>query len=213
MIEQAKGQRPKAKGRALGARPGQSFIEAMIAITIIVTSITSSLALVQSSITAARIGGSQVVAANLAREGVEVARSLRDGNWLAGRSFETGLVDAAGKTARPILDLSKGEWTLSFAPTSLTSQNAAVYLSREGVYVQADVAPPGAAATPYARVMTLDDICRDTASGAERIAGGADGCLGSEMRVGLAVSSSVRWSTGVGTPRTITVEERLYDWR
>lgn len=201
------------KFRLLRDRRGQSFIEAMVAITIIVTSITSSLALVQSSITAARIGGSQVVAANLAREGVEVVRSLRDGNWLAGRSFETGLVDAAGKTARPILDLSKGEWTLSFAPTDLASQNAAVYLSREGLYVQADVAPSGAATSPYARVMTLDYVCRDSASGAERIVGGAGGCLGSETRVGLAVSSSVRWSTGVGIPRTMTVEERLYDWR
>lgn len=199
--------------RFLRDHRGQSFIEAMVAITIIVSSITSSLALVQSSITAARIGGAQVVAANLAREGVEVVRSLRDGNWLSGRSFEEGLVDAGGKTARPILDLSTGAWSISFAATSFSTPNAVVRLAREGAYVQADVDPAGSTASPYVRILTLDYLCRDQVSGAERVVSGTSDCLGAEALVGLDVSSSVRWSTGVGTPRTVTVEERLYDWR
>lgn len=194
-------------------RRGQSFIEAMVAITIIVTSITSSLALVQSSITAARIGGSQVIAANLAREGIEVVRSMRDGNWLAGRSFQEGLTDLSTKTARPVLDLSTGTWSLSFTATSLTEDNAIVRLSREGAYLQADVEPVGSSRSPYARTLTLDYICRDDGIGTERIVVGGDGCGGTETLIGLDVLSQVRWSTGVGTPRTLTVEERLYDWR
>src|SRR5262245_35142172 len=94
----------QARSNMIKTPRGQSFIEAMVALTIIITSISSALALVQSSITASRVGGSQIIAANLAREGIEVVRSLRDGNWLSGNGFDEGLRDAAVKTARPIFD-------------------------------------------------------------------------------------------------------------
>jgi len=48
------------------------MIEGMLAMTIIITAVSSSLALVQSSITASRISGRPGRAANLAREGIEV---------------------------------------------------------------------------------------------------------------------------------------------
>lgn len=195
-------------------RRGQSFIEAMVAITVIITSISSSLALIQSSITASRIGGMQVVAANLAREGLEVVRAIRDTNWLKGRSFQVGLVDASGgKTARPILDVQNGGWTLSFAPTSLTADDARVYLSGEGVYRQADAQPAGTSISPYSRVLTLQHICRDDGTGTERLVGSDASCLGSETLAGLAVFSTVRWRGVAGQYQTLTAEERFYDWR
>lgn len=193
---------------------GQSFIEAMVAITVIVTSIASALALVQSSITATRVGGTQIVAANLAREGVEVIRSLRDSNWLKSQSFQVGLVDPGGnKTARPLLDLENGSWTASFASTALSSPNATVYLTTSGAYVQADAPPTGATISLYSRVVTLQHVCRDVTSGVERLVGGSGTCLASELLVGLAVSSSVRYRNIGGQFRTLTIEERLYDWR
>jgi hypothetical protein len=195
-------------------RRGQSFIEAMVAITVIITSISSSLALIQSSITASRIGGMQVVAANLAREGLEVVRGLRDTNWLAGRSFAIGLVDAGGnKTARPILDAVNGGWTLSFEPTSLTAANAAIYVTDEGVHRQADSQPSGTSISPYTRILTLQHICRDEGTGSERIVGGNVTCLGSETLAGLAVLTTVRWRGVAGQFQTLAAEERLYDWR
>src|SRR5688500_13720998 len=106
--------RTKTKSQRLGARAaprGQSFVEAMVAISVMITAISSSLALIQSSITATRIGGQQIVAANLAREGLEVVRGLRDTNWLKGQSFQVGLIDVSGrKPARPVLDVQDGEW-------------------------------------------------------------------------------------------------------
>lgn len=195
-------------------RRGQSFIEAMVAITVIITAISSSLALIQSSITATRIGGMQVVAANLAREGLEVVRSVRDTNWLKSRSFQTGLVDAGGnKTARPILDVENGGWTISFGPTALTSENASLYVTDAGVYRQADAPPVDGALSPYARVLTLQHICRDDGSGVERIVGSTASCLGSETFAGLAVYSTVRWRGVAGQFQTLTAEERFYDWR
>lgn len=185
-----------------------------MAITVIITAISSSLALIQSSITASRIGGMQVVAANLAREGLEVVRGLRDTNWLQGKSFQVGLTDGAGnKSARPILDVAGGGWSLSFAPTDLTAPNAAVYLSSDGVYRQADAQPGGTSISPYARVLTMLHVCRDDGTGTERIVGSTASCLGSETFAGLAVYSTVRWRGVAGQYQTLTAEERFYDWR
>jgi len=195
-------------------RRGQSFIEAMVAITVIITAISSSLALIQSSITATRIGGLQVVAANLAREGLEVVRGMRDTNWLKSQSFQVGLVDAGGvKIARPILDVENGSWTLSFEPTGLTSANAVIYVSDEGVHRQADSQPAGSVASLYSRILTLQHICRDDGTGIERLEGGSATCLGSETLAGLAVFSTVRWRGVGGQFQTLTAEERFYDWR
>lgn len=205
---------PEKSNTIRRAPRGQSFIEAMVAITVIVTSISSSLALVQSSITATTNGGVQVTAANLAREGMEVVRAMRDTNWLKSQSFQVGLVDAGGsKTARPILDTADGTWSLSFAATSLTAQNAAVYLTADGLYLQADAQPSGSVVSPYTRVVTLQHLCRDNTTGSERAVGGNATCLGSETLVGLLVDSTVRWRGVSGIYQTLTVEERLYDWR
>jgi hypothetical protein len=195
---------------------GQSFIEAMIAITIIVTAVSSALALVQASITATHNGGIQVVAANLAREGLETVRSLRDTNWLKSQTFQLGLVDASGsmkKDARPLLNLGTGAWSLSFATIPADLSNAAVYVTGEGVYVQADSQPSGSAASPYTRLLTLQHICRDNGTGVERIVGGASTCAGTETLVGLSVDSKVRWRGTGGNFQTLTVNERFYDWR
>jgi len=186
----------------------------MVAITVIITAISSSLALIQSSITATGIGGMQVVAANLAREGLEVVRAARDTNWLAGRSFQVGLVDPSGnKTARPVLDVQNGEWTLSFEPTSLTAENARLYITAEGVYRQADAQPSGTVVSPYARVLTIQHICREDATGDERLVGSEASCIGSETFAGLSVFSTVRWRGVSGVYQTLTAEERFYDWR
>ncbi len=186
----------------------------MVAITVLITSISSALALVQSSITASRIGGAQVVAANLAREGLEVVRSLRDSNWLRSQSFQVGLVDGGGnKTARPILNLEDGGWSLSFASSTFSNPNSAVYLTSSGAFVQADAQPSGSTVTPYSRVVGVLHLCRDLSTGAERLVADTSTCLVSEQLAGLAVTSSVRYRSVGGNFRTLTVEERLYDWR
>lgn len=195
---------------------GQSFIEAMVAITIIITSVSSALALVQSSINASRIGGSQIVAANLAREGVEVVRAMRDSNWLQGNAFSVGLSDAeAGSvTARPRFDAATAEWTLDFTALTFSDPSAQLELSPQGLYLYPDDAPANSAHTLYKRLLTVGRICRD-GSGNERIVA-ADGetCTSSvETWVGLDVTSQAQYVSTGGAANTITAEERLYDWR
>ncbi len=198
-----------------GARAGQSLIEAMVALTIIISSVSSAMVLVQSSITASRIGGSQVVAANLAREGIEVVRGLRDSNWLSGAGFQTGLVNGAMKTARPFLNIAAGTWSLVFGNQMLGDPSTVLSMTTGGVFLNADTPPAGALASPYSRLLTLNYICRLNSDGTERIeTGAAATCVPStETFVGLAAVSSVQWTGVGGVPRVTSVEERLYDWR
>jgi hypothetical protein len=193
-------------------RAGQSLIEGMVAMTIIITSVSSALVVVQSSIRSSTIGGSQIIAANLAREGMEVVRALRDSNWLGSANFQTGLVSGAIKTARPFLDPVSGAWTLTFSNFLITDAAALLYLTPQAVYVQTD-APAGLTATPYRRQIVINHICRNNVGGAENVVSGASLCTGTQTLVGLAVASSVRYVASGGGARTVTVEERLYDWR
>lgn len=197
-------------------RRGQSFIEAMVALTIIITSVSSALALVQSSLTSSSVGGTQIVASNLAREGVEIVRSIRDSNWLAGGSFKDGLTYGTDKTAIPVLDKASGSWSLTLAPLAMTDALAALYLDTDGGYVHAGSMVPGTSATPYRRLLTVNYICRENSTGAETIVTVPNAsCPPSTTHtfVGLEVQSAVRWTVAGGSSRNLTVTERLYDWR
>ena len=61
---------------------GFTLIEGIIAIGIISTAMLVGLGLAFSNLTAAQANSDRIIAANLAREGIEVVRHVRDSNWL-----------------------------------------------------------------------------------------------------------------------------------
>lgn len=63
-------------------QPGQSLLEAIIAIGVILVSVVASTTLIVSTTRVGRVSQDRVEAANLAREGIEIIRSIRDTNWL-----------------------------------------------------------------------------------------------------------------------------------
>ena len=68
-------------------RLGQTILEATLAAGIMATAIASALTLTQASLNAEKQSETSIVAANLAREGIEAVRGLRDSNWLSGADF------------------------------------------------------------------------------------------------------------------------------
>lgn len=86
---------------------GQTLIETVIAIFVILVGVAGALILVFSSTRAGVTAKNRIVAANLAREGIEVVRNIRDTNWLEGRDFNEGLAN--------------GSYTANYDSTSLTS--------------------------------------------------------------------------------------------
>ncbi len=199
---------------------GQSLLEAIVAIGVILTTVIGSTTLIISSITAGRISQNRVEAANFAREGVEIVRSIRDSNWL---KFEQNELDPstaapplwnAGLTAgtkRAAFSFSATNlWILQNCPSGCTSSNSVIYrttysLTGQTWYAQyqnlATCAAGGrtCVATKYYRSIDLsyvnDDLNND----------------GTPEQYLLAVST-VNWNDRTGT-KTLSAQTRLYDWK
>lgn len=63
-------------------RRAESLIESIIAITVIVLATTTALSLIRTSISGNRVISEKVVAVNLALEGIEAVKNIRDTNYL-----------------------------------------------------------------------------------------------------------------------------------
>ena len=95
---------------------GQSLLELIVALGVILAGVLGGLTLVISSITAARRTQQQIIAQNLAREGLELVRSVRDSNWLdpnyptSPDAWDRGLIDTTpdpdDPTAAPVIDFT-----------------------------------------------------------------------------------------------------------
>lgn len=73
---------------------GFTLVEALVALTILTVALIPAF---QQATTAINLSGSMrnsLIASNLAQEGLEVIRAIRDANWFAGNSFD-GLIDVA----------------------------------------------------------------------------------------------------------------------
>ncbi|MBI2356254.1 MAG: hypothetical protein HYV13_03575 [Candidatus Doudnabacteria bacterium] len=62
---------------------GQTLIETILATFILTTSLVAGLSVAIYVLTAQAVSENQVIATNLAREGIEAVRMMRDTNWLA----------------------------------------------------------------------------------------------------------------------------------
>jgi len=84
---------------------GFTLVEALVASGIVMVSVTSILALLTLSLRQASFVQDQLVAANLAQEGLEIVHAIRHDNWLNGRAFNAGLAN--------------GDWRVDYLQASL----------------------------------------------------------------------------------------------
>jgi hypothetical protein len=155
--------------------------------------------------------GTRVIATNLAREGIDVVRNIRDTNWLQGAPWDRYLYSgAADFTAIAVFNPTTRAWQLKFDPSVIDDAAAKLYLEDNNLYLQ-DVSSPGGTGTSYARLLTLDPICLTaTTPKVETITGSA--CGGGEEKIGVRVKSEVAW-TESGRSHIVTLEDKLYNWR
>ncbi len=74
-------------------RAGFTFIETLVAISILLIALVAPMSLAQDGIRGARLAQDQIVAFYLAQEGLEMVRNIRDQNKLNGNDILTGLSD------------------------------------------------------------------------------------------------------------------------
>lgn len=107
---------------------GFTLIETLVAVTVLAVAIVGPFYAVQSAITASSSARDQLIASALAQEGMEYIRSIRDNNYLAGRSWLVGL-----DSCRPgpcVVDPTQA------SPGNIRSSVGPLYLSANNIYNQ-----------------------------------------------------------------------------
>ncbi len=77
--------------KAKNLKKGFSLIEALVAISILMVGILGAFILVVRTLASTPVVQARLVAANLAQEGVELVRVLRDTNFVNATDFREGL--------------------------------------------------------------------------------------------------------------------------
>jgi type II secretory pathway pseudopilin PulG len=196
--------------RRLHIASGQTLIEMLIAFFVISIGLYTAVTLVFSNLNLVERDTDAVIAVNLAREGIELAKQVRDSNWMAGNPFDAGLHSGTSYTATPIWEAtllapSTGP-TFSFAATDFTDPHAQVVTTASGLMANAaSEATITGTATLFKRLLTLHPICSDYSV----LNNGTD--CGSLPKIGVRVESHVQWSRKGA--QDLTLYEDLYDWR
>jgi type II secretory pathway pseudopilin PulG len=203
-------------------RSGQTLIEAIIAVAIIGVALIGFLSQATFNMISAKDSINRSFALNLAREGVEVVRHVRDSNWLQGcfdpadtdncSYWNTGLSDGKNYRARPDFDSVNQGWELSFVnydfDDCVERGVCRVYKDRNGFY--AGLVPRGDP-SDYYRMVEILPLCKTKyGCGRDDICNSGESCP--VEQIGVHIISHVRWFEGRDA-RNITLQDKLYNWR
>lgn len=218
----------------LAKNSGQGLLELIIAIGVIVVGLFSVWALFLANYSGERGAQEKILAANLAREGIELVKNMRDTNWLKIDANETcgsadvlcpwddGLLVDGDSTAIVKSDFATGALTLDFSPADINSEATRLFVDSAGFYVHGVTdSSHSLSPTIYRRLITLRNICCSdtTPDGGDgqcddnnfSVLADDSSCPTGEIKIGLEVESLVRWSTNNET-KDIRVIDQLYNW-
>lgn len=216
-------------------KKGIGMVEAIAAISILITGIISVVSLAQSNLATSQGVEARMTAINLAREGFEAVRIIRDSNWLKGKTAESGTdcgdpsdeatclawdygLDGSGdSSAIAKLDVDTLEWSLDFAPNQFTDDNTRLSLAQSNnLYRQPSES--GDQGTNYWRILELYAICYSTTTDSDgnlvflnEISNDTASCS-TGVKVGIHIISKVQWQEA-GKSLGVAVEGSLYNWR
>lgn len=172
---------------------GFSILEVVVALYIITMGLIGVLALVVQNIQAEYINTKTLVASQLAQEGLELVRNIRDTNWLINANWKDcdsagsncDIVQSAGGNTTYGIYLDYSTNNIIIDATINSIDNAPLYINGNGFYTHVVFAET----TAFYRLITVTD--------------GGDY---------LVVECQVRWQTGKGS-HDYKAETYLYDWR
>ena len=211
---------------------GFTLLETIIAIGIIATAVIAIMTMSIQLFRASDTFSAQFIASNLAREGIEVVRQVRDTNWLeydtdSTTAWNDGLYSGTDYTAViSVFDPYGSASQLDFTPNSLTDTctgSSMTYncgsvwydtITKRYFQTGSNAFPVPVARfteTSYQRIVEILPLCRHNLNADdETIPGGA--CSGAYSQVGVAVTATVQYTTASGQ-KTYVLEEHMYDWK
>lgn len=138
--------RPKRNINRIGT--GFTFLEIIIAIALVVTSLVFSIALISFSVSSTRTSRSKIIAISLAQEGLEITRNLRDNNWLQLKRYPSNWRDG----------LPAGNWRVEYDKLQLLPDaSSTLMLDTNGFYFYQDQGTrTGSVATPFQRRIGIE---------------------------------------------------------
>lgn len=173
-----------------GYNEGFTLLEAIISIAILLVAVTSASGLILGSMQGLHVTKNRVAAAYLAQEGIEVVRNIRDTSWIEGVSYSNKL----GETGS-----SDDPYCIDYDSTTLISPpcDYRLYINSQGRYTHSS---SGATPTTFERRIVIKYLDNPE----------DDPDVNPDPPV-LQVLSIVNWIDANGG--SITVEDRLYDWK
>ena len=192
---------------------GQTLIELIVAIAVITIGLFSVWLLFLVNFNAEKEAEMRIVAANLAREGAEIAKNTRDSNWLRMANNLTGTDQSDLWLWDRGLDpgIYKADYALGLEQFG-EGDAGQLYFDDYGYYSSVSGQKP----SPYLRQVTLADICCQD-SGDDQKCDDTNYFIDVDnnncpLKIGVHVSSQVSWAYS-GQARQLTVEDELFNWR
>src|SRR3989344_8731150 len=184
------------------SRRGFSLVEVTIAIAVLTAAVIGITSLTNYSLRLARVARQQLIGANLAQEGMEIVRALRDTNWIATKLADSDCATCpcTASWREGLCNSSVQSYELDYSATSTVGGNFTNRLleisNTSGLYAYPPL-PPGSngTLTPFRREIQIRTVSAQS----------------------MLVTVIVRWCpraiTSCGTTeRSITVQDQLYNW-
>lgn len=192
---------------------GFGFLEMIVALGVIITGVISGLTLTTYNLASSSASESRLVAANLAREAIEVIRNKRDSNWLAAALWHSGIINQAGNyRVITSFDPAANSWQTTDQTVDLDAcADCQLYYDQaSGVFSHNVAGQP----TNYKRLASFKEICWQPETATETILDFGESCsdyAGADW-VGWEIKAEVKWTESSGTHQ-LNVIDRLYDWK
>jgi len=188
---------------------GQGLVELIVTIAIIEVGLFSVWSLFLVNFNAEKEAELRIVGVNLAREGAEVVRNIRDANWL-----KRGLNEKfEAKIWTWDHGLESGVYSLNFDSQTLESEEfKRIYLDSNGFF--SNIVTDNS--TFFQRLIILKDICCNDLDSDFKcddidyaVTESSASC---PLKIGVNIVSRVFWKIS-GQDRSAVIEYNLYDWQ
>jgi type II secretory pathway pseudopilin PulG len=175
---------------------GFTILEVTVVVFIMAIGLVGILSLGNQNIQVQYINKNNVIASQLAQEGLELVRNKRDTNWLRKEDWEhssstgsrldilPGKISGSGSSAIYTIDAVTGEIYSSI--TGINDTKALLYLNNYKLYTHQSTST----STPFSRIITV----------------------GNESTASTSITCLVQWKRGTNT-YNFSAQTVLYNWR
>ena len=205
-------------------KSGFTLLETLIALSVVSVGIMAAFTLSLANLNTARDNYERILAGNLAREGVELIRNVRDSNWLKMEAnqdcnditpglqlcdWDQGLNISTSTIAYNATSTTEIFGSIDDCFDNLGGETCRLFRNVNDFYDHKNTGET----TNMARVIKILALCLNPDDDATISASGSFDCAGApNYKVGLRVTARVYWRDGDQTHTTDAVED-IYNWR